>query len=198
MNYRILGFYSLLAVSVLSGGRAEEKAKAKVDLSLPDLIKVSSNETLLVAASASGVQIYECQPKESDPGQYQWVFKAPDAQLLDVDGKKIGRHYAGPTWESNDGSKVVGEVKAHMDSANSNAIPWLLLQAKSHVGDGQFSKVTSIQRVDTGGGIAPTIGCDKSNVGKEIRVPYTALYYFYVEKPKPEPLPGDVPSPKVQ
>ena len=190
MNYRTIGIYTSLFLASLSVGLAEESAKSKADLSLPDLIKVPGNETLLVAASASGVQIYECQAKESDPGQYQWVFKEPEAQLLDVDGKKIGRHYAGPTWELNDGSKVVGEVKAHVASTNTNAIPWLLLHAKSHEGDGQFSKVTSIQRVDTGGGVAPTTGCDKTNVGKEIRVPYTALYYFYVEKPKPEPLPG--------
>jgi len=53
--------------------------------------------------------------------------------------KKIGKHYAGPTWESNDGSKVVGEVKARDDGPAPTAIPWLLLSAKSTSGNGAFS-----------------------------------------------------------
>ena len=62
-------------------------------------------------------------------------------------------------------------------------MPWLLLSAKKHLGDGVFSQVTSIQRLETNGGKAPSGGCTQADVGMELRVPYTAVYYFYVLKP---------------
>jgi len=150
---------------------------------VPDSIKTSSNEVLLFSAKATGVQIYECQAKKDDSTRYEWSFKAPEADLFDAKGGKVGRHYAGPTWEASDGSKVVGEVKGHSPAADANAIPWLLLSARQHEGNGIFSHVTSIQRVETSGGKAPAEGCDQSSLGNEVRVPYTAVYYFYVSQP---------------
>ena len=99
---------------------------------------------------------------------------------LDEDGKKIAKHYAGPTWEANDGSKVVGEVLKKLDAKKPGAVPWLLLQAKTHEGTGTFARVTYIQRVDTEGGVAPAAGCDQAHVNTEARVDYRANYYFYV------------------
>ena len=99
------------------------------------------------------------------------------------DHGSIGKHYAGPTWESNDGSKVVGEVKAKDAGPNASAIPWLLLSAKSTTGDGVFSHTQSIQRLHTVGGKAPADGCNQTLLGKETRVPYKATYFFYVAKP---------------
>ena len=148
---------------------------------VPDSVKVPETEILSFAASAKGVQIYECRAGKD--GQYEWVFKAPDADLFDGRGKKIGRHYGGPTWEANDGSKVVGEVKGREPSTDANAIPWLLLGGTKHEGKGVFSGVSSIQRLATVGGKAPAGGCEASSLGKELRVPYTAVYYFYVPKP---------------
>jgi Protein of unknown function (DUF3455) len=150
---------------------------------VPDTIKVSPTDTLSFAANAKGVQIYECRARKDDPAQYEWVLKAPEADLFDGRGKKIGRHYGGPTWESSDGSKVVGEVKGREPSTDVNAIPWLLLGAKNHEGNGVFSRVNSIQRLETVGGKAPAGGCDQSSLRKELRVPYSAVYYFYVFKP---------------
>ena len=95
----------------------------------------------------------------------------------------IAKHYAGPTWESNDGSKVVGEVKAKDNGPDPNAIPWLALSAKSTSGPGVFSQVKSIQRVDTVGGKAPNEACSQSQAGKVARVGYKATYNFYVAKP---------------
>ena len=150
---------------------------------VPDTLKVSPTDTLSFAANAKGVQIYECRAKKDDATQYEWVLKAPEADLFDGRGEKIGRHYGGPTWESSDGSKVVGEVKGSEPSPDANAIPWLLLGAKKHEGNGAFSRVNSIQRLETVGGKAPAGGCDQSSMGKELRVPYSAVYYFYVSKP---------------
>ena len=150
---------------------------------VPDAIKVSPTDTPSFAANAKGVQIYECRAKKDDATQYEWVLKAPEADLFDGRGKKIGRHYGGPTWESSDGSKVVGEVKGSEPSTDANAIPWLLLGAKQHEGNGVFSRVNSVQRLETVGGKAPAGGCDQPSMGKELRVPYSAVYYFYVSKP---------------
>jgi Protein of unknown function (DUF3455) len=94
-------------------------------------------------------------------------------------GERIGRHYGGPTWEANDGSKVVGEVQERADAPRPGAVPWLLLKARSNQGEGTFKGVTYIQRVDTEGGTAPTDGCDAQHSGAEVRVDYKAAYYFY-------------------
>jgi hypothetical protein len=104
---------------------------------------------------------------------------APEANLFDGTGKKIAKHYAGPTWEDVDGSLVVGQVAAKIDSPDGHSIPWLLLTAKTTSGKGQFSRVLSIQRVHTVGGDAPS-SCDGSKPDKELRVPYKADYFFYV------------------
>ena len=149
---------------------------------VPDTLKVPATQQLSLAAQASGVQIYECKASKDDATRFEWAFKAPEAELFDAAGKKIGKHYAGPTWESNDGSKVVGEVKAKDDGPDHDAIAWLLLGAKSTSGAGVFAQIQSIQRVHTAGGKAPAQGCDQAQAGKEARVNYKATYYFYSAK----------------
>jgi len=96
-------------------------------------------------------------------------------------GSRTLRHYAGPTWEANDGSKVVGEVKARADAPDADAIPWLLLTAKSTSGSGVLASTLSVQRVQTAGGKAPASGCGPAQAQQEIRVPYTATYYFFAD-----------------
>ena len=150
---------------------------------VPENLKVPDGQTLSLVSPATGVQIYVCGATKTEPARFEWVFKAPEADLFDLSGKKIGKHYAGPTWESNDGSKVVGQVKARDDGPNANAIPWLLLSAKSTSGKGVFSQTQSIQRLYTVGGKAPATGCNRAQLGKEGRVPYKATYYFYGAKP---------------
>ena len=164
-------------------GCASESSQHVSNHQIPESIAVTPNEVQSFTASAKGVQIYECRAKKDDATQYEWVLKAPEADLFDERGKKTGRHYGGPTWEWSDGSKVMGEVKGREPSPDTNAIPWLLLVAKKHEGDGVFSRVSSIQRMETAGGKSPAGGCDQSSMGKELRVPYTAVYYFYVQKP---------------
>src|SRR5690349_18180801 len=90
------------------------------------VLPVPEGQEILLTARAEGVQIYTCKAKPDKPGQNAWSLKAPQADLFDKDGNKIGKHYAGPTWESADGSKVVGN-KATAQSAKapkSSAIPW--------------------------------------------------------------------------
>jgi hypothetical protein len=147
---------------------------------VPEALHVPAGEKLSLEAQASGVQIYECRANKDDAKRFEWVFKAPEAQLFDSSGKVVGKHYAGPTWESNDASKVIGEVKAKDAGPDPKSIPWLLLAAKSTSGDGVFGRTRSVQRLHTQGGNAPAEGCDQANVGKEARVPYKAVYRFFV------------------
>jgi hypothetical protein len=146
---------------------------------VPEALMVSPAEEATAAMSAKGVQIYQCKPAAEDATKLAWSFVAPEAVLYGSEENEVGRHYAGPTWEANDGSKVVGEVKARADAPSGDAIPWLLLTAKSTEGTGVFANVTSIQRVETAGGQAPQDGCDQAHQDEEVRVPYTAVYFFY-------------------
>jgi hypothetical protein len=165
---------ALAAPASLSG---ETAAAIPEKLKLPDSQKVS------LEVKATGVQIYSCSASKADPSRFEWAFKAPEADLFDGAGKKIGSHYAGPTWESTDGSKVVGELKAKDDGPDPAAIPWLLLTAKSTSGTGVFARTLSIQRLNTVGGKAPADGCDPAHAGKEARIAYKATYAFSVAKP---------------
>jgi hypothetical protein len=146
---------------------------------IPTAIQVPAGAVLIRELHGAGVQIYECRSSAAGAGQFAWTLQAPAADLADRSGKDVGRHYEGPTWESNDGSKVVGEQVARDPGPAASAIPWLLLRAKSTAGKGVFAKVQFIQRLDTVGGQAPPGGCDSAHSGQRTRVAYSADYYFY-------------------
>jgi hypothetical protein len=150
-----------------------------VPAATPSAITVTNGQQVLVKALGKGVQIYACNPTQSGPGAYEWALKAPEADLFDEKGQKIGKHYGGPTWESIDGSKVVGKLRSKVDAPDATAIPWLLLDAKSTEGEGAFARVKNIQRVATSGGKAPASGCDAAHSSAETRVDYSATYYMY-------------------
>jgi Protein of unknown function (DUF3455) len=146
---------------------------------VPPELQPPASEQLFLQVHAKGDQIYTCK---EDVSQYSWVLKAPDAQLFDKDGKPFGKHFAGPSWQANDGSRVTGIVAATVPSADANSIPWLLVTIVSHEGTGVLSRATSIQRLNTKGGKAPSSACDEARAGQEMRVPYTADYFFYAPK----------------
>ena len=129
---------------------------------------------LLLTARGDGVQIYTCT---QDQANWIWKLKAPEATLLDPQGKAIGKHSAGPTWQLDDGSAVKGTLVASQPQVT--AIPWLLLSAQSTGGAGQLQDVTFVQRTDTVGGRAPSTGCDAAHPQAETSVPYSAKYSFY-------------------
>ena len=107
----------------------------------------------------------------------------PEAELFDFEGNKIGSHYAGPAWESIDGSKVDCEIVAHVASpTDASAAPWLLLIVKSHEGKGVFSSVTAIRRMETVGGGEPSYDGSQLKAGQKVPVPYTATYFCYGSK----------------
>ncbi|MCM3564284.1 DUF3455 domain-containing protein [Hydrogenophaga intermedia] len=130
--------------------------------------------------AARGVQVYECRADAAAPGGAQWIFVGPQAELFDAAGKPVGSHDSGPHWQAADGSRIVGAVQARADAPQADAIPWLLLSARSVGNEGRFARVTQIQRVNTQGGTAPARACSAAAVGETERVPYTADYLFYV------------------
>lgn len=145
---------------------------------LPDALAVPAGNDLVFELQAEGVQVYACAGSD---GKFAWTFRAPEAALFGPEGQPAGRHYAGPSWESSDGSKVVG-AKVESATPDPASIPWLLLRSSSHTGSGRMEEVTFIQRVRTSGGNAPSDGCDAAHAGATARVPYRAAYRFYRQK----------------
>lgn len=166
-----------VAVLLIAGGCTV--TPAIVPPEVPAALRPPSTEVPFLEARASGVQVYECAARAGQTPEYGWTFRAPEAVLADRSGRALGKHYAGPTWESVDGSSVVGDVKARDPGPAASAIPWLLLGAKSTAGSGLLSATTSIQRVQTSGGVAPSATCGAANAAQVVRVPYSATYYFY-------------------
>ena len=169
-----------LAGAVTAKGRhSHANGQSALAKEVPSELMPPASDVLLVELGARGVQIYTCAAKPEDPSAYVWTFKAPQAELFNTRGEVVGSHFAGPTWQGQDGSSVIGAVVARADAPSQKAIPWLLLEAKSHAGSGAFSTITHIQRLDTEGGVAPSDGCDATHAGDEVRVPYEATYAFY-------------------
>ena len=149
---------------------------------VPGELAPPANQKLDRVIAAKGVQIYRCDPKKDQPGKVEWVFQAPEAILRDTAGKYVGKHYAGPTWEAEDGSKVVGTVQASVAAPGRSSIPWLRLSTRSTGGAGVFAGVTTIVRVGTSYGLPPAGGCNELEQGRIVRVEYDADYNFYVNK----------------
>ena len=144
---------------------------ARAETPLPDAIAAPGEATVLTV-HAEGAQIYEC--RAGADGKPAWAFREPIATLL-VDGKTVGRHYAGPNWEHSDGSAVVGKAAGNAPGATPNDIPWLKLEVISHRGSGVLSDVTTVQRINTKGGKLEG-ACDSA--GSYRSAPYSADYVF--------------------
>jgi hypothetical protein len=160
----------LLTVGV-SAGADRGNDNRDPDLGSCQKLQAPPGDKVAYHVYAEGVQIYRWDGTS-------WVFLVPEAELFADAGYNgtVGIHYAGPTWESVSGSNVVGMVIDRC-TPQPDAIPWLLLAAVTSEGPGIFHRVTSIQRVNTVGGIAPA---DPGNFsGEVVRVPYTAEYFFY-------------------
>jgi hypothetical protein len=168
---------STLAVLFLSSAAAQHLARPDV----PAKIAAPANEEVVLMAHASGSQIYVCQADGDQ--KLAWTLKGPEADLSDAKGANIGKHFAGPTWKHADRSEVTGKAAAREDAPEPGAIPWLLVNVTGHTGTGVLARVTSIQRIHTKGGQAPATGCDDSHRGGEVKVPYTADYYFFAPAP---------------
>ena len=156
---RLRLFALVLTVGCMARNSIAQMAKESID--------VPPHSRLLLQAVGSGDQIYDCV-------NGRWALIAPDAKLLNQEGYVIGRHFAGPTWQLNDGSWVKGRAVANQVAPDATAVPWLLLESVG--GTGKLGTVRFIQRTETHGGNAPDGSCSQNEMR---RVPYTATYSFY-------------------
>ena len=141
-------------------------------------ITAPADEEAAFVLHGEGTHSFECRPLASDPNRFAWAFAKPDITLYDA-GRAVARHASENTWEATgDRSSVSGAPRARQEGGSSS-LPWLLFRTQSTPDAGLFAGVTSVQRVNTAGGVAPDAGCDASNVGKEARVTVAADYYFY-------------------
>jgi len=163
---------SVLAVAFFAGAAfGQGKSGNAPDLGDCEHLMVPAGNKLFFRVYAEGVQIYRWSGTS-------WVFVAPEAVLSANPGGTgvVGLHYAGPTWESVSGSKVIGAVEDRCNVSTSD-IQWLRLRAVTAEGPGVFQDVTFILRLYTSGGVAPT--APGTTVGEIAQVPYTTEYYFY-------------------
>jgi uncharacterized protein DUF3455 len=156
--------FASLALSFLN-------AQAQSQPAVPENLKPPADQQLRAHARASGRQIYSCDGSK-------WTLVGPDAKLYDDAGHELGIHFAGPTWQWSDGSRVTAKPIATA-TPDPESIPWLLLTATGHAGKGLMTNVSSIQRLQTKGGKAPAGGCGATNKGAKTAISYTATYYFY-------------------
>ena len=167
----------LALVTLASSLRADDveaqQLRSEPDLPSPlcDEVNVPDGHRLSSRLYALGVQIYRWNGTA-------WAFVGPEATLFADPGYQgeVGTHYSGPTWEANDGSKVVAARIAGC-TPYRGAIPWLRLGATSTSDHGRFAQITFIQRINTIGGTAPAE--PGAFIGDEARVPYTTEYLFY-------------------
>jgi hypothetical protein len=154
----------LLLPLLASGALADDKP-------LPAAV-AAPGEAPVLSVHAVGMQNYDCKPGAD--GKLAWTFNSPQATLTSGD-KVVGHHSAGPTWELTDGSSITGKVVGNAPGAGAGDIAWLKLEVNSHKGTGQLSDVTTVQRVNTVGGVLKG-ACDRENAGRGM--PYSADYVF--------------------
>ena len=138
---------------------------------VPDAI-AAPGETAVVTMHAEGAQVYEC--KADQGGKLTWQFREPIATLM-LEGKTVGRHYAGPTWEHSDGSAVMAKATGRAPGVGQRDIPWLKLEVSERRGSGILKDITTIQRINTQGG-ATDGACERA--GALLSMPYSADYVF--------------------
>jgi hypothetical protein len=158
---------SLFPLTIIVAAAMPNTASAEVPPAL-----AAPGESVVATLHAEGAQVYEC--RAGNDGKLAWAFREPIATLL-LDGKTVGRHYAGPNWEHVDGSAVVAKAVANVAGQTPGDIPWLKLEVTAHRGSGLLSGVTTVQRINTQGGVH-TGACDKA--GALHSAPYAADYVF--------------------
>ncbi len=176
---RFIGFNRLLLVGIVAAAAVlslTQVAQAGPPPPVvPSKIEVPNGNKVFLVGHGVGVQIYSCNG-------VVWSFVAPRANLYDDNGKLIITHFAGPTWQAMDGSRVVGQLVDFV-TVDPTAIPWLLLSKASTAAgpDGdRLVATTYIQRIATTGGLAPPAPtCTATRAGAVAEVSYTADYYFW-------------------
>ena len=168
MSYRSVGL-GALAIGCLLG---HPSISAAAPVAAPGAFGVAERETVL-QVHAAGAQVYQC---EAGPGVGAvWTFREPISTLIGDGSKTIGRHFAGPSWELDDGGAVKGKLLASAPGAGADDIPLLKLTVSERRGAGVLAGASLILRLNTHGGALK----GPCPVAGELRAaPYSADYVF--------------------
>jgi hypothetical protein len=180
MNQKLIVCGAIGLASLMSGCSFLQKADMmdSPTSTVPAAIMVPAGHKMVMKTNAIGELTYECRTKANLTNEFEWAFVSPTAVLYDMNKAVVGKYYAGPTWEMNDGSKITGKQIAIAPGA-SGAIPLQIVKAGNPTGMGFLNDVTHIQRLNTEGGVAPTASCTSVDVGTKKTVPYKADYVFF-------------------
>lgn len=174
-NFSLSVLAAVLSAGVMGCGSMMSQQMAAP--TVPAAIAVPAGHRVVSVLKGEGLLTYECRANAAGAATpFGWSPPAPDATLKAANGAIVGKYYAGPTWEHNDGSKVTGKQLAVSPATTGIALQ--LVQANPATGSGLFNGVTYIQRVNTVGGM-PAGSCASANVGAKQVVKYVADYYFY-------------------
>jgi hypothetical protein len=169
---KICSTISSIAILLVLGSVPAVQATAQ-------LPSIAAGETIVATFRAEGAQVYECKPDASNTSASQlqaltWQFREPIATLI-LDGKSVGRHFAGPNWDHIDGSGVRAKVSVSAPAATPGDIPNLQLEVVEHRGNGILTNVTAVRRINTKGGMLQG-PCEIA--GGYRSIPYSADYVF--------------------
>jgi hypothetical protein len=170
--------------AVPSGATRGPGSPPSTPVSTPSLgffskIKAPSTHEPTLQLASRGVQIFRCEKRDAGTA---WVFRQPQAELLDSSGKAVGRHGANFSFEHDDGSRLVSNIAAYDDAPKPTDLRWLLLTTRSF-GKGALENVSHVQRVNTSGGMPPA-RCEASQLNQLLRVDFTSDFVFY--RPRPD------------
>lgn len=180
LSASILAPLGLITTTVLlTACGSMDKSQHFNPASVPENIRVPAGNKIAWETTGRGQITYECRDKANAPGQMEWFFVGPQADLMDRMGKKVGTYYGPPaTWEALDGSKLTATQLA-VAAAGAGNLPYQLVKANPAMGSGALTGVTYIQRVALKGGVAPAMACAAGNKGQRQTVMYQADYIFW-------------------
>ena len=137
-------------------------------------IKVPDDQMPVLRFAARGVQVFRCEQRD---GTYGWWYRLPEAELFDAAGAVVARHGTDFSFEHVDGSRLLGKVAASDSAPSDQDLRWLLLSTRAF-GQGAFTGITYVQRVNTKGGIPPA-RCERKQENQVLRVDFSAEFVFY-------------------
>jgi len=165
---------------------------------VPDRLQVEEGNEAFLIGHAFGSQDYVCAASGSGVA---FVLTTPEAVLFDNPAHRVINHFFSPnpgeggtiraTWQSTRNSSVfwgkldkAATFDTDPDFVSKDAIAWVLLSRAGVLegsGNGDnLAAATFVQRVNTVGGLAPSIGCNSpDDITKTAIVPYEADYVFY-------------------
>lgn len=168
-------FVALSTLSACTGMPARDLPPANE--TLPASLQAYPGEVLQDVFRVQGDETYVCRREGT---RLQWQETGPQATLVDASRHNVGVVSPGGYFIADDGSYVVARVNGQ-EQVSASALPWQRLVSRFNSsepgGSGRFANVTSIQRVQTVGGLPPNSTCTVERAG--LYVPYSATYLFY-------------------